>query len=183
MLLFKLFFLQGEVAQEYDVIKSIMQTLAMFKGENHDTRQVGQGLRSSFASFEEPTRDPDVWPAPPPKDPDVWSGPTHAAQQPEPGRVRPVRGPKKADTVGTMGKSGRTSRTSAVATGTGKKVIASYGQAAAASVPTAKGKGDKGGKKVAPGGAKKDDKNSNEKVGGLSKQIFIFGCSMGHGRL
>ncbi len=47
---------QGEVAQEYDVIKSIMQTLAMFKGENHDTRQVGQGLRSSFASFEEPTR-------------------------------------------------------------------------------------------------------------------------------
>ena len=28
------------MAQEYDVIKSIMQTLAMFKGENHDTRQV-----------------------------------------------------------------------------------------------------------------------------------------------
>jgi hypothetical protein len=66
------------------VIKSIMQTLAMFKGENHDSRQVGQGLRSSFASFEEPTRYPDVWPAPPPKDPDVWSGPTHA-QQAEPG--------------------------------------------------------------------------------------------------
>ena len=138
-----------------------MQTLAMFKGENHDTRQVGQGLRSSFASFEEPTRDPDVWPAPPPKDPDVWSGPTHAAQQPEPGRVRPVRGPKKAE---APGKSGRTSRTSAAATAGGKKVIASYGQAAAASVPTAKGKGEKGGKKVPPGGAKKDDKNSNDKV-------------------
>jgi hypothetical protein len=60
---------QGEIAQEYDVVKNIMQTLAMFKGENHDSRQVGQGLRSSFASFEEPTRDPDVWPAPPPKDP------------------------------------------------------------------------------------------------------------------
>ena len=71
-------------------------------------------------------RDPDVWPAPPPKDPDVWSGPTHA-QQPEPGRVRPVRGPKKAET-GNSGKSGRTSRTSA---SSGKKTgggIATYGQ-------------------------------------------------------
>ena len=58
---------QGEVAQEYDVVKSIMQTLALFKGgETHDARQVGPGLRSGFQSFEEPTRDPDVWPPPPP---------------------------------------------------------------------------------------------------------------------
>ena len=108
-------FFQGQVAQEYDVIKDITQTLAMFKGENHDSRQVGQGLRSSFASFEEPTRDPDVWPAPPPRDPDVWSGPTHASQ-PEPGRVRPVRGPKKPDAP-APNKSGRASRTSAAAAG------------------------------------------------------------------
>ena len=46
--------IQGEIAQEYDVVKNITQTLAMFKGESHDTRQVGQ--RSQFASFEEPTR-------------------------------------------------------------------------------------------------------------------------------
>ena len=50
-----------------------MQTLALFKGgETHDARQVGPGLRS-FQAFEEPTRDPDVWPAPPPRD--QWSQP------------------------------------------------------------------------------------------------------------
>ena len=143
-----------------------MQTLAMFKGENHDSRQVGQGLRSSFASFEEPTRDPDVWPAPPPKDPDVWSGPTHASQA-EPGRVRPVRGPKKSETPAN--KSGRTSRTSAT-TG-GKKSISTYGQAAAASVPTSAaakgGQVDKAIKKVPPGTAKKEEKNSNEKASSI----------------
>ena len=100
--------IQGEVAQEYDVVKNIMQTLALFKGTNkveniclvhylvrdcdltkrtikikknaycfkggetHDARQVGPGLRS-FQAFEEPTRDPDVWPAPPPRD--QWSQP------------------------------------------------------------------------------------------------------------
>ena len=41
-------------------------------GETHDARQVGPGLRS-FQAFEEPTRDPDVWPAPPPRD--QWSQP------------------------------------------------------------------------------------------------------------
>ena len=46
--------IQGEIAQEYDVVKNITQTLAMFKGESHDTRQVG--ARSQFQSFEEPTR-------------------------------------------------------------------------------------------------------------------------------
>ena len=47
-------------------------------GESHDGRHVGPGLRS-INSYEEPTRDPDVWPAPPPKDPDVWSAPTSTA--------------------------------------------------------------------------------------------------------
>ena len=101
-----------------------------------------------------------MWPAPPPKDPDVWSGPTHA-QQPEPGRVRPVRGPKKAETTpGSTGKSGRTSRTSATSAKKGPG-IATYGQAAAASVPSAAGKGgkaDKGVKKAPPGGAKRRQK-------------------------
>ena len=87
--------IQGEVAQEYDVVKNITQTLAMFKGESHDTRQVGPGLRS-FQNYEEPTRDPDVWPAPPPKDSQVWSTPTQASEGGGGGgkNVRPVRGPK-----------------------------------------------------------------------------------------
>lgn len=87
--------IQGEIAQEYDVVKNITQTLALFKGESHDTRQVGGAGRSAFASFEEPTRDPDVWPAPPPKDPDVWSNPTQADNGPRGSSVRPVRGSKK----------------------------------------------------------------------------------------
>ena len=73
-------------------------------GESHDGRQVGPGLRS-MQSYEEPTRDPDVWPAPPPKDPDVWSAPTTATSvggghESFP-RVRPVRGPRKSESVGT----------------------------------------------------------------------------------
>lgn len=95
--------IQGEVAQEYDVVKNITQTLALFKGESHDGRQVGAGLRS-MQSYEEPTRDPDVWPAPPPKDPDIWSASTintSVGGQDNFPRVRPVRGPRKTETVGT----------------------------------------------------------------------------------
>lgn len=103
--------IQGEVAQEYDVVKNITQTLSLFKGESHDGRQVGPGLRS-MQSYEEPTRDPDVWPAPPPKDPDVWSAPTSASAASVGGgfdsshRVRPVRGPKKSETAGGDRSSG-----------------------------------------------------------------------------
>lgn len=96
--------IQGEVAQEFDVVKNITQTLALFKGESHDGRQVGPGLRS-IQSYEEPTRDLDVWPAPPPKDPDVWSAPTTAASvtagQDSLSRVRPVRGPRKSEAGST----------------------------------------------------------------------------------
>jgi len=104
--------IQGEVAQEYDVVKNITQTLALFKGESHDGRQVGPGLRS-IQSYEEPTRDPDVWPAPPPKDPDVFGAPTSTTfvgggQDSFP-RVRPVRGPRKSESVGAdRGSSNRT---------------------------------------------------------------------------
>merc|ERR1719245_540417 len=100
--------IQGEVAQEYDVVKNITQTLALFKGESHDGRQVGPGLRS-IQSYEEPTRDPDVWPAPPPKDPDVWSAPTSTASfgQDSNQRVRPVRGPRKESVTTDRGSSNR----------------------------------------------------------------------------
>ena len=76
----------------------------VFAGESHDGRQVGPGLRS-MQSYEEPTRDLDVWPAPPPKDPDVWSAPTTAASvttgQDSMSRVRPVRGPRKNEAGST----------------------------------------------------------------------------------
>lgn len=106
--------IQGEVAQEYDVVKNIMQTLALFKGgETHDTRQVGPGLRS-FQAFEEPTRDPDVWPAPPPRD--QWSsGGTGASAGGGAGGntgsvVKPVRGPRKDTKTSVSGGGGRSSK-------------------------------------------------------------------------
>ena len=75
------------------MVKNIMQTLALFKGgEAHDTRQVGPGLRS-FQAFEEPTRDPDVWPAPPPRD-NVWSSGSSGSNAGS-SVVKPVRGPRK----------------------------------------------------------------------------------------
>ena len=82
--------------------------LKSFKGESHDGRQVGPGLRS-IQSYEEPTRDPDVWPAPPPKDPDVWSAPTSTASfgQDSNQRVRPVRGPRKESVTTDRGSSNR----------------------------------------------------------------------------
>merc|ERR1712079_857273 len=45
--------IQGEVAQEYDVVKNIVQTLALFKGNEtaHDARQVGRSSLQSYSSI------------------------------------------------------------------------------------------------------------------------------------
>jgi len=130
--------IQGEVAQEYDVVKNIMQTLALFKGgETHDARQVGPGLRS-FQAFEEPTRDPDVWPAPPPKD--QWSQPPERSAGGGTGPVvKPVRGPKK-DTRETArgGAGGRSSSKQGANTNAPKRSTAGSKASGAA------GKGGKG---------------------------------------
>eukprot|EP00092_Neocalanus_flemingeri_P007562 GFUD01008161.1.p1 GENE.GFUD01008161.1~~GFUD01008161.1.p1 ORF type:complete len:514 (-),score=179.05 GFUD01008161.1:100-1641(-) len=104
--------IQGEVAQEYDVVKNIMQTLNTFKGGHHDSQNVGPGSRS-MSNFEEPTRDPNVWPAPPPKDPAVWDPPTVADNSRS--SVKPVRGSKKSETPrgggrNTKGGAGGTSK-------------------------------------------------------------------------
>jgi len=143
--------IQGEVAQEYDVIKNITQTLNMFKGGHHDSQHVG--VRSN-TSFEEPTRDPDVWPAPPPRDPAAWDPPTVADTR-GPASVRPVRGPRKSETTNPRG-AARNSKT--------------------APPPTKRGAATKDGKKTGPAGGKpeagsrrgvkKDDKDDKEEGGG-----------------
>ena len=100
--------IQGEVAQEYDVVKNIMQTLNTFKGGNHESQHVGSGSRPP-ANFEEPTRDPDVWPAPPPKDPTVWDPPTNVADNSK-NSVKSLRTSRKSE-VNTRGQ--RNSKSSA----------------------------------------------------------------------
>jgi len=55
-------------------------------------------------SFEEPTRDPDVWSAPPPRDPAVWDPPTNVDYTRQ---VNPVRGGgRKSDASNTKRGSG-----------------------------------------------------------------------------
>ena len=78
------------------------------QGGHHDSQHVGA---RSHTSFEEPTRDPDVWPAPPPRDPAVWEPPTHADTRGSAASVKPVRGPRKTDARGT-GPSGRNTKSS-----------------------------------------------------------------------
>lgn len=163
---------QGEVAQEYDVVKSIMQTLALFKGgETHDARQVGPGLRSGFQSFEEPTRDPDVWPAPPPRDA-MLSGATgggggYTANASGGGAVvKPVRGPRKDSRTAASG--GRTAaKVQQQYKNMGGKASGSKGQGS----KTGKNESDRGrrGGRNQGGNDKKetDTKNAaNEKNGG-----------------
>ena len=158
--------IQGEIAQEYDVVKNITQTLSMFKGESHDTRQVG-GTCRAFQSFEEPTRDPDVWPAPPPKDPAVWSGPTQAQERSAPS-VRPVRGPSKkgAAEAGKVAPAGRAGAKTSVA---GKKAAVGGGgkDAKGAKGGGTKKPGRSGGSGAAAaagggGGGKDGEKNEND---------------------
>jgi len=158
--------IQGEVAQEYDVVKNIVQTLALFKGESHDARQVGPGLRSSLQSFEEPTRDPDVWPAPPPRDPDVWSAPTpqtanHGYDVAR--AVKPVKGPKKNEARST---SRGGPKTNTAGGGAKKTSVASKDGGGAASKrggSTRSTGGARGGGAGSANATKKDDKSAADK--------------------
>lgn len=92
---------QQQVAAEYENLKELMNSISLFKSDNPSAiadRPLGTSLRMS--SFEEPTRDPDVWGPPPPRDPDVWPPPTPADHKSSP-QVKPTRGPKKQDTKNT----------------------------------------------------------------------------------
>ncbi|XP_043225239.1 katanin p60 ATPase-containing subunit A-like 1 isoform X3 [Amphibalanus amphitrite] len=105
---------QQHIAREYEQVNGITHTLSLFRAGDHDSRPIGTSLRAS--SFEEPTRDPDVWPPPPPRDPDVWPAPTTTEHKPSP-QVRPVRGPKKTDSKPPS----RNSRNSGVGGSTSKR--------------------------------------------------------------
>nr|XP_027211602.1 katanin p60 ATPase-containing subunit A1-like isoform X1 [Penaeus vannamei] len=92
---------QQQVAAEYENLKELMNSISLFKSDNPSAiadRPLGTSLRMS--SFEEPTRDPDVWGPPPPRDPDVWPPPTPADHKSSP-QVKPTRGPKKQDAKNT----------------------------------------------------------------------------------
>ena len=180
--------IQGEVAQEYDVVKNIMQTLALFKGgETHDARQVGPGLRS-FQAFEEPTRDPDVWPAPPPRD-NVWSSGS-SNQAGGQSVVKPVRGPRKD--VRNAGGSGGTgngpthggSRTSKAAANSGSK--RSTAASKASGQKGTKTEADRGrrGRGMGAGDSKKDDKTASDKVSQvMGPTDFMFSAWRTNGML
>ncbi|XP_071529686.1 katanin p60 ATPase-containing subunit A-like 1 isoform X2 [Panulirus ornatus] len=102
---------QQQVAAEYENLKELMNIISLFKSDNPSAisdRPLGTSLRMS--SFEEPTRDPDVWGPPPPRDPDVWPPPT-AADHKSVSQVKPTRGPRRQDSsknpsTGRTGKPG-----------------------------------------------------------------------------
>ena len=82
-----------DIVQEYEHVKEISGILASFKTDNPSHPSYPRDDRSPFAKkYEEPTRDPDVWP-PPNRDPDVWPPPTPVEHRPSPnirgGRPQP----------------------------------------------------------------------------------------------
>lgn len=81
---------QSDIADEYEQVKSLVNTLQLFKmGTNVDRGIRGTAFNTSNVQFEElekdPTawfnntlRDPDVWPPPPPRENDSWKSPITA---------------------------------------------------------------------------------------------------------
>ncbi|KAK6636852.1 hypothetical protein RUM43_010516 [Polyplax serrata] len=81
---------QSEIAEEYEQVKGLVNTLQLFKIDAN----IDRGIRStafniSSTPFDEPTkdptawfnntlRDPDVWPPPPPRENDMWNSPITA---------------------------------------------------------------------------------------------------------
>lgn len=65
---FILFQVRQEVAQEFEQVKDISSTLASFKTDNSRPSAYSQvsGYDEGRRHYEEPTRDPDVWPPPTP---------------------------------------------------------------------------------------------------------------------
>ncbi|THD23495.1 Katanin p60 ATPase-containing subunit A1, partial [Fasciola hepatica] len=81
-----------ELADEFEVVKEISQTLSSFKAS--DDNWLTPGALNSRCNVrtpvEEPTRDPDVWPPPPPLD--RRAGPTYG-MAPAPAQIHPGHQP------------------------------------------------------------------------------------------
>lgn len=137
---------QQQIVLEHDHVGELVSTLQAFKGDTHNDRPI----TTRMLSFEEPTRDPDVW-APPPssRDPDVWPPPTAVEHRPAP-QVKPVRGPKRNEPAKPTSNRGQ-NRSSA--DNTKKKGGASSAES------KSKSKDDKPDKKV----GKKGEKDKEEK--------------------
>ena len=81
---------QSEIAEEYEQVKELVNTLQLFKIDSNIERGIrGTAFNITNSAFEEPTkdpnawfnntlRDPDVWPPPPPRENDIWNSPTIA---------------------------------------------------------------------------------------------------------
>ena len=81
--------LRQELCQEYQYVKDITATLASFKIEgNYPARA---------AAFEEPTRDPDVWPPPTPVDQSQYRPSPNYAKRNNPRSAPPKPSPQAAD--------------------------------------------------------------------------------------
>nr|CAB3257934.1 katanin p60 ATPase-containing subunit A1-like [Phallusia mammillata] len=74
-----------DLSHEYENVKDITTTLASFKGENSYTAP----SRGGRGGFEEPTRDPDVWPPPTPVD--QGHRPAPNVRRNNPPRANPAR--------------------------------------------------------------------------------------------
>lgn len=160
--------IQGQIAQEYDVLKNLTQTLAMFRGEGQEARQVGgsgSGLRS-FQSFEEPTRDPDVWPAAPRQSKDcpaTAESPVSSSSK----TVRPVKGPKSTTAKGVRSSGSKVNGTSA-----SKKAPSSKGKTTVPPGSSSKRPATSNSKKDEPANAATKDGGGNEGEGETEEKKF-----------
>ena len=83
------------LAQEYEQVKDIHSILQSFKADDGNQRQayIGRDFTSP-TRYEEPTRDPDVWPPPTPVEHKFVSPNSHRISLVNCGRKFPVAYPK-----------------------------------------------------------------------------------------
>ncbi|XP_063840475.1 katanin p60 ATPase-containing subunit A-like 1 isoform X5 [Scylla paramamosain] len=138
---------QQQVAAEYENLKELTNTIAMFKADTTSSPAFNDRPLATMriSSFEEPTRDPDVWAPPPPRDPDVWPPPTPADHRSS--QVKPTRGPRRQEA----------SKSTTASRGGGSKAGAKKGGTDA----KGRNKDEKGGK-----GRKEADKKDDKQGGG-----------------
>ncbi|KAE8751088.1 hypothetical protein FOCC_FOCC002173 [Frankliniella occidentalis] len=119
---------QQQIAHEYEQVKTLTNTLQLFRSDSHTDRPLASVIRSQ--PYEEPTRDaavswfnsgpkdPDVWPPPPDRDPDVWPPPTPVEHKNAP-PIKPLRGGPQRK--GAESKRGSVSNQSSKGAVAGKK--------------------------------------------------------------